>query len=252
LYAGITFAQIISSQSTKLFFYITSIVVLVNLAEYYGVHVIPPEIEKDLLLTNSAEVLTFHILAAGYLKGTFNRKLILFISGFSGSKFLIISSVFFNVSSKIYLLGMPILIGALFFFNPSGSLDTRISLYQIFIDNICDDLFFLQHIESVNNFVTLESTIYSFHNVWMDYLWYGGVVGFVAVLMHLAIISRAFTADKSYLEKSLVIMYFLCITFGFSVFFGTAYTMMMLGVILFKLGMESQNQFVDQKPSVVI
>jgi len=239
LYSGVVLAPIIAKQSTLRFFlYITFVAVFVRILEYFDIHLISLEIDKNILLPNYAEILTFHLLAVGYLRGRLNKPLLLMSALFSGSKFLTISSILMSFSRRFYLLFSALMVIALFIFNPYGYLDSRISLYAIFYKNFNIDIFLLNDLRSVNDILTIEHTIYSFHNIWMDYLWYGGVIGIVPIFVHSSIIYRAFYIERGGLEKSVILMYFLCITFGFSVFFGTKYMMLMLGVILFKQDME--------------
>lgn len=105
LYSGGVLAPIIAAQSTRWFFlYITIVAALAHVMESYGVHLISLEIEKDILLTNYAEILAFHLLAAGYLSGKLSNLPLLVAALFSGSKFLIISSMLMSVFKRLYVV----------------------------------------------------------------------------------------------------------------------------------------------------
>ena len=250
-YSGGVLAPIIAAQSTRWFFlYITIIAALAHVMERYGVHLISLEIEKDILLTNYAEILAFHLLAAGYLSGELSKLPLLVIALFSGSKFLIISSMLMSIFKRLYVVAIPLTVIVLFFLNPYGSLDSRISLYSIFIENFNMDIIFLGGLTSVNDLLTMETSLYSFHNIWLDYLWCGGVVGIFAIFLHLSIIFKEFNYDRMVLERSVILMYLICITFGFSVFFGTKYMALMLGVIIYKQRMEDVLTWVPKSAGI--
>lgn len=239
LYSGFALAPIIAAQSVWKFpLHISFIAIFVFFLELCGIHVISLEIEKDILLSNYAEVLIFNLLAAGYLKGYLNKPLLLIAALFSGSKFLYVNAMLMSISRGFYLSSIAVIVAVLFIFNPYGFLDSRLSLYEIFLVNWRMDLLLLTELISVNDLLVLENTLYSFHNIWIDYIWYGGMVGVVAIVLHFSIVVEAFRGERAVLGKSVIFMYLLCITFGFSVFFGTKYMMLMLGVIVFKRRMD--------------
>ncbi len=237
LYSGIVFASFVRRLPIKLIVTFCSIVAaLVFLLEMFDIYVNPVARDKDVTLPNLAEIITFHLLATSYLGANLNKSMLMLVSFFSGSKFLVISSMLMSFFRRWYLILLPLISIMLFIVNPGGALDSRLSLYEIFLSRInLLSLSIWKGLPSVNDLVQLEGTIYSFHNIWFDYLWYGGWVGVIASVANFRIICDAFRSAKSELGRGVVMMYFVSNTFGFSGLSGTKFSMMMLGIFLYKI-----------------
>ena len=240
LSAGLMLAPVIAAQSkVRSLSFISLAAALVYILRSFG-YEISPTIDSYELLNNLAEIAVFNLLAVSYLRdrerGAAESLFLLPLSILSASKFLIINSTLLVLSKRQYLVVLSLMMIFILLFNPFGSFDSRLSLYAIFFDNISFSLLSFGKLTSVNDLVILEATIYSFHSIWMDYLWLGGIVGVGGIWMHFSIIFDMMRRPHSASEErgKLAFMYFICVTFGVSLFFGTKYMMLMLGVMLFK------------------
>ena len=248
-FSGLSFALIIFSKPMlQAQIFITFFFALVGFGRLFDIDM-APTIEILELVHNWAEIMFFMLIARLYLVGGAythsHQYLLIFFSILSGSKFLFLNQIVMATVKRYYA---PVILGIVIFsliINPLGKLDTRLSLYGLFFNNINWGNFVFNKIPSVNDLVYLETTIYSFHSIWLDYLWLGGGFGILTILVHGWILVTAYSREKSQLNKSIIIMYLICVTFGFSLFFGTKYMMLMLGILVFR--MEISNMSLNWK-----
>lgn len=235
LNAGLIFSpSILKFANIKNYIFIGFFGLLILALRNIGIN-FSPEINTEELLNNYAELVLFNVYALIYCSRKslkYHRIQNIILAIFSGSKFLIINSFVIGWAKKWYPLIIISIIFNLFLINPNGALSSRISLYEIFIQNLNINNFLFGDIKSVNSLVILEETIYSFHDIWMDYIWYGGIIGIAAIISQLFLMRKIYKVGQSINQKNIVIFYLICVTCGFSVFFGTKYMMLMLGVFL--------------------
>ncbi|MDG1096972.1 MAG: hypothetical protein P8N23_05075 [Methylophilaceae bacterium] len=192
-------------------------------------------------INNYAEVLVFFNLCQIYMKskGDESNQFSKLFSFLSGSKFLILSTWLFDLRLRYFISLILMCLIYFIIFNPFEFLSSRFTLYELFFKNIkLHDLLFGQ-LTSVNTLVYDQQTIYSFHNIFMDFIWLGGFVGFIWAYILLKDIFHSFLEQNSEVNKKIIFIFFICIFFGFSIFFGTKFMFFFYGIIFFsgnKLG----------------
>ena len=191
------------------------------------------ELEKTgVNLINYVENLIFLNFLSKYINNS-KEKLFYLLSFFSDSKALVANLFLMLLDLKLFILFSSVLIALAFIFNPLDMLTTRIDLYHIFFDNFKAQYLLFGSDKSVNNFVIHESSIYSFHNFYLDLCWSGGVLGLIFAFYFLKNLFYYFKKASS-IRKKIIYLYFFCSLFVFSIFDGdTKYLFYFYAVIIF-------------------
>lgn len=187
------------------------------------------------LIHNYAEVVIISLLVKAYVSAEFDplsKWTTAAVSLLSGAKFLMLNQLVMNLAQRWYPIVMAVIILGLLAVNPFHSFDSRFELFGLFFEHMNLQRFWLQTIQSVNDLVMTESTIYSFHDIWFDYIWNAGVVGIAAIFLHASLVYEILQQEQSVVRRNIIFMYIVCITFGFSVFCGSKYMFLMFGVML--------------------
>jgi hypothetical protein len=141
------------------------------------------------------------------------------LSLFTSSKACIYTLLALVLPKKLYICLLTLSLFIALYFNPYNFMNSRISLYNLFYDNwfIIDP--FLGAEISVNNLVYLESTIYSFHNLFFDMVWLGGFIGLIFSYFVIKKLFFLIIHQNSFLSKISFLFLIDCI-FAFSPFNG--------------------------------
>jgi hypothetical protein len=188
--------------------------------------------KTGVTLINYVENLIFLNFTRKFINNS-KEKLFYVLSFFSDSKALVANLFLMTFGLKLFILFSSALLALAFIFNPLDMLTTRIDLYQIFFYNFKSQYLLFGSDKSVNNLVFNESTIYSFHNFFLDLCWSGGILGLIFAFYFLKNLFYSYKKGSS-IRKEIIYLYFICSLFVFSIFDGdTKYLFYFYAVIIF-------------------
>lgn len=197
------------------------------------------EDSKDyIVIKNYFEIIVFLNCINMYLF-KINDKEKLFFNFLVDSKALIVGTLlsFFRLRIFIFITILSLIFA--FYLNPYGTLTTRLNLFDIFLSYFNFHQFIFGFKESVNNLVWNESGIFSFHNIFIDMIWYGGLLGVIFIPIIIKNTYKAFKNEKTVYLKKILFWFFICLLFCFPPFNGeTKFLFYFYAIIVLKVAQD--------------